>query len=125
MLTSTARFALPTTASELCIEVPGAAYVVRRLAERPALGQLLQTDDGDLIKFVTGGKITMWTRGKRLFLLVEASDLLTRIAIEDVLAVELSSIHPTLPTLLLWHAAKFKRLQSPHVPEHGRTSVPV
>ncbi|OCP21404.1 hypothetical protein BC361_26410 [Ensifer sp. LC54] len=116
---------MPTTASELCIEVPGAAYVVRRLAERPALGHLLQTNDGDLIKFVTGGKITMWARGKRLFLLVEASDLLTRIAIEDVLAVELSSIHPTLPTLLLWHAAKFERLRSPHVPEHGRISVPV
>ncbi|MGF6175730.1 hypothetical protein [Ensifer sp. 4252] len=125
MLTSNAKFALPTTASELCIEVPGAAYVVRRLAERPALGQLLQTDHGDLIKFVAGGKITMWARGKRLFLLVEASDLLTRIAIEDILAVELSSIHPTLPTLLLWHAAKFDRRLSPQHHEQGRASVPV
>lgn len=125
MLTSNAKFALPTTASELCIEVPGAAYVVRRLAERPALGPLLQTDDGDLIKFVAGGRITMWARGKRLFLFVEASDLLMRIAIEDVLAVELSCIHPTLPSLLLWHAARFDRLRSPHDHEHGRNSVPV
>lgn len=125
MLTSNAKFALPTTASELCIEVPGAAYVARRLAERPALGPLLQTDDGDIIKFVAGGRITMWARGKRLFLHVEASDLLMRIAIEDVLAVELSSIHPTLPSLLLWHAARFDRLRSPHDREHGRTSVQV
>ncbi|NVD39749.1 hypothetical protein HT585_12830 [Ensifer sp. HO-A22] len=114
MLTSNAKFTLPTTASELCIEVPGAAYVARRLAERPALGQSLQTDHGDFVKFVADGKITMWARGQHLFLLVEARDLLSRIAIEDVLAVELSSIHPTLPTLLLWHAAKFDRLKRPH-----------
>lgn len=125
MLTSNAKFALPTTASELCIEVPGAAYVVRRLAERSALGPLLQTNDGDHIKFVAGGRITMWARGKRLFLFVEASDLLMRIAIEDVLAVELSCIHPTLPSLLLWHAARFDRLRSLHDHEHGRNSVPV
>lgn len=61
----------------------------------------------------------MWARGKRLFLLVEASDLLMRIAIEDVLAVELSSIHPALPSLLLWHAARFDCLRSPHDREHG------
>lgn len=118
-----AKFALPTTASELCIEVPGAAYVAGRLADCPALGQLMRTNDGDVIKFVAGGKVTILARGKRLFLLVEASDLLTRIAIEDVLAVELSSIHATLPALLLWHAASFERLRSPLDREPGRLSA--
>lgn len=116
---------MPTAASELCIAVPGAAYVVRRLAECPALGDLLQKEDGDLVKLIAGGRITMRTRGKRLSLIVEASDLLMRTAIEDILAVELSYIHPAVPTLLLWHAASFDRLRSPHDLEHGRTSVPV
>ncbi|OOG75099.1 hypothetical protein B0E45_04530 [Sinorhizobium sp. A49] len=122
MATSDAKFALPTAASELCIEVPGAAYVVRRLAECPALGDAIQKEDGDLVKFIAGGRVTMRTHGKRLSLIVEASGVLMRTAIEDILAVELSIIHPALPTMLLWHAARYNGRQSPWDPGQSRAS---